>query len=104
MSVLSDMITDTDFDTRLYASEALTILAQDANGLDTILRDEAMPGILAGFSDPSEDVRGNVYDCVRLVTRTADGVDACNNSGVAKALVGAIRSENDAMRRCTTCM
>jgi len=99
VSVLSDMITDTDFDTRLYASEALTILAQDANGLDAILRDEAVPGILAGFSDPSEDVRGNVYDCVRLVTRTADGVDACNNSGVAKALVGAILSENDAMRR-----
>jgi hypothetical protein len=118
--VLSKMISDTDFSTRLYASKALAIMAkvdlllhpplalrhhvtnllylQDANGLDAILHEDAIPNILLGGSDPSEDVRLNIFECLLHVTRTADGVDACNAANVTKCFVDAIRLESDNIR------
>lgn len=98
VSVLSAMVCDPDFSTRLYSSKALAIMAKDSNGLDAILHDEAVNDILLGKSDPHEEVRDNVFTCLLHVCRTADGVDACNATDATTAFVDAIRTESNAIK------
>lgn len=100
IGVLGKMIKDPDFTTRVRATNALAIAAGDANGLISIIEDEqaVIPQILAGFEDPSEIVRGNVYNCLVNVTRTMEGVDVCVAHKVTQAFVKALREEVDSLK------
>jgi hypothetical protein len=93
--ILADMIVDPDFTTRARASEALHLASIDANGLAAILeqQDIVFPRLLEGFHDPSEDVRGHVYNCLLSTTRTSDGVAANVAFDVPRALVDAVRRD-----------
>lgn len=93
IKVLACMVIDPDYVSRERASKALSLAARDACGLDAILVDEAIGDILLGKDDPSDVVRGNVYECLLHCTRTAEGVAACNRAGVTDVFVGMLPSE-----------
>ena len=97
--ILASMVVDSDFNTRLLSSKALAIAALDANGLAAIVADELIVGdLLLGMNDPSEVVRGNIYECIRNVTKTAKGIDVCCGAGVCTAFVRALQSEPDRLK------
>eukprot|EP00595_Chromulina_sp_UTEXLB2642_P001010 CAMPEP_0196765066 /NCGR_PEP_ID=MMETSP1095-20130614/7501_1 /TAXON_ID=96789 ORGANISM="Chromulina nebulosa, Strain UTEXLB2642" /NCGR_SAMPLE_ID=MMETSP1095 /ASSEMBLY_ACC=CAM_ASM_000446 /LENGTH=282 /DNA_ID=CAMNT_0042122357 /DNA_START=59 /DNA_END=908 /DNA_ORIENTATION=+ len=93
VSVLASMVSDKDFTTREKASKCLAVLAQDSNGLEAIIREEVVAEILLGRQDPTEQVRGNVYECLLHVSRTIEGADACSAAGTTAVLVDALRTE-----------
>lgn len=96
--VLSTMVSDPDYTTRERSSKALALMSQDANGLSAILADEAVVEILNGIKDPAEVVRSNIYDCIRAITRTRGGVEACVIAGVASSFVEVVKREVDALK------
>lgn len=100
IGVLSKMIKDPDYTTRVRATKALAIAAEDANGVKSILEDEetVIPQIVGGVDDPSEIVRGNVYQCLLHVTRSADGVEFCVKHKVTEAFARVLRDELDMLK------
>ncbi|KAJ1407978.1 armadillo-type protein [Ochromonadaceae sp. CCMP2298] len=100
IGVLSKMIKDPDYTTRVRATKALSIAAEDANGVRSILEDESVviPQIAEGVEDPSEIVRGNVYQCLLNVTHTMEGVQSCVANGVTQAFVGVLSKEVDSLK------
>mmetsp|Transcript_13761 Transcript_13761/g.24157 ORF Transcript_13761/g.24157 Transcript_13761/m.24157 type:complete len:365 (-) Transcript_13761:74-1168(-) len=100
ISVLSKMIKDPDYTTRVRATRALSIAAEDANGVKSILEDQntVIPQIVGGVQDPSEIVRGNVYKCLLHVTRTTEGVEYCVKHKVTEAFVSVLSDEIDALK------
>lgn len=97
--ILASMVVDSDFNTRLLSSKALAIAALDASGINSIVEDDLIVAdILLGMRDPSEVVRGNVYDCIRNVTKTTKGVDVCCAAGVCTAFVEALTKEPDPLK------
>lgn len=100
IGVLSKMIKDPDFTTRVRATKALAIAAGDANGLASILEDEqkVLPHIVEGVEDPSDVVRGNVYTCLFNLTRTMEGVQACVRHLVPNAFVHVLKDEVDSLK------
>jgi hypothetical protein len=98
IKVLASMISDPDHTTRVRASRALSLAAADANGLESILFDEAIPEILQGMNDQSLQVRKNVYECLCHATRTTDGVNACVKAGVTVEFVNAVTAEEDQIK------
>jgi hypothetical protein len=102
--ILASMVVDSDFNTRLLSSKALAIAALDANGISAIVGDDIIVAdILLGMRDPSEVVRGNIYDCIRNVTKTAKGVDVCCAAGVCTAFVQALTQEPDHLKSAVLC-
>lgn len=100
IGVLSKMIKDPDYTTRVRATKALSIAAEDANGVKSILEDQdvVIPQIVQGVEDPSEIVRGNVYQCLLNVTRSADGVEFCVKHKVTEAFAGVLSDEIDTLK------
>jgi len=98
IKVLSQMVNDPDFTTRVRTTKALALAATDAKGLSAILFDEAIPQILNGINDPADMVRGNVYDCLSHVSSTAEGAHACVENGVTRAFVAALMNEDDSLK------
>ena len=98
IKVLASMISDPDHTTRVRASRALNLAAADANGLESILFDEAIQDILQGMNDKSLQVRKNVYECLCHATRTSAGVQACVKAGVTVEFVAAVSSEEDELK------
>lgn len=100
IGVLSKMIKDPDYTTRVRATKALSIAAGDANGVRFMLEDDTavIPQIVEGVEDPSELVRGNVYKCLLGVTRTVEGTDSCVKYDVAKAFVNVLGNETDSLK------
>ena len=98
IKVLSSMIVDPDHITRVRASRALSLAAEDAVGLEAILLDEAITEILQGMNDDSDDVRRNVYDCLNHCTRTQKGVEACVKAGVTVEFVSAVMAEENSLK------
>lgn len=98
ISVLSNMVTDADFTTRVRATKALSLAANDSSGLLSILETNAIPLILLGVQDPSEEVRGNVYTCLRNVTKAGVGAEACVTHGVITSFVKVLSGEIDSLK------
>eukprot|EP01039_Chlorochromonas_danica_P000119 gene119-127_t len=100
ISVLAQMVVDPDFTTRMRSSRALMIAAGDANGLASILdnHDNVLPMLVRGVNDPSEVVRGHVYECILAISRTTAGIHACVRHGVTTAFVTVLRKEADALK------
>jgi hypothetical protein len=100
ISVLAEMVIDPDFTTRVRATNALFRAAKDANGLASILehQDNVIPLLVKGVSDPSEVVRGHVYECILSITRTTEGIHACVQHEVTAALVSVLRKEVTALK------
>lgn len=98
IKILAAMVVDPDFNTRLLSSKALAIAALDANGLAAIVDDDCVGDLLNGMNDPSEVVRGNIYECIRYVTQTSRGIDVCVANGVASAFVNALTREGDQLK------
>lgn len=100
IGVLSKMIKDPDYTTRVRATRALAVAAEDANGVKSILEDQnvVIPQIIQGVEDPSDIVRGNVYQCLLNVTRTMEGVDSCVKHKVTEAFVGVLSEEVDSLK------
>jgi hypothetical protein len=98
IKVLSSMTVDPDHITRVRASRALSLAAEDALGLEAILLDEAIVDILQGMNDDSEDVRRNVYECLNHCTRTTKGVEACVKAGVTVEFVSAVMAEDTCLK------
>lgn len=97
IKVLSHMVVDPDYNTRLLSSKALAIAAVDANGLQAILYEDAVGDILRGVNDPSEEVRQYIYECICHASRTPQGIDACVKSNVSAAFVKRIATESPAL-------
>ena len=98
IKVLSSMIIDPDHITRVRASRALSLAAEDALGLEAILLDEVVNEILQGMNDDSQDVRRNVYECLNHCTRTSKGVEACVKAGVTVEFVSAVMAEDNSLK------
>lgn len=98
ISVIAEMVSDADFITRVRASQALALAARDSNGFLTILETESIPLILHGVDDPSEVVRGNVYNCLLQVTRSNIGVETAVKHKVVVAFVKACGNEMDTLK------
>jgi len=96
--LLAGMVVDPDYNTRLLSSRALSIAALDANGLTAILEDSAVAPILEGMKDPSEVVRGNVYECLYNVSKTSLGIDACVAAKVTTAFVRSAKVETMSLK------
>lgn len=98
--VLGKMIKDPDFTTRVRATNALALTACDANGLASIIEDEAIviPQIISGVEDPSEVVREHVYNALFYLTRSNAGIEHCVKHGVMKAFVKVLPNEIDALK------
>lgn len=98
IKVLASMIVDPDHITRVRASRALSLAAEDALGLEAILLDEAVTDVLQGMNDDSQDVRKNVYECLNHCTRTSKGVEACVKAGVTVEFVSAVMAEDNCLK------
>ena len=96
--ILAAMIIDPDYNTRKLSSRALAIGSKDACGLDFILRDDIISDILLGRSDSNHEVRENIFECLLNITRTADGVDACNIANATIIIVDSIKIETIAIK------
>ena len=100
IKVLGKMIKDPDFTTRVRATNNLALAAMDANGLSSIIEDEAVviPQIISGIEDPSEIVREHVYNCLLYLTRSKAGVERTVAHGVTAAFVNVLWNEIDALK------
>jgi hypothetical protein len=98
VKVLSSMISDPDYITRLRASKALSMAAEDACGLESILLDETIAEILLGMNDGALEVRRNVYECLCHTTRTTAGVHACVAADVTTQFVNFLVEEDDSLK------
>lgn len=100
ISVLAQMVVDPDYPTRMRSTKALQIAANDANGLSSILENHqtVLPMLVKGVNDPSEVVRGHIYECILGITRTPAGIHACVRHGVTTAFVFALRREADLLK------
>lgn len=100
VQVLSKMIKDPDYTTRVRSTKALSIAAEDANGIKSILEDHnvVIPDIVSGVEDPSEEVRGNVYQCLLNVTHTSEGVQSCVTHKVIQSFVRVLPQEVDSLK------
>ena len=98
--VLSSLVSDPDYVTRERSSKALSLMAEDANGISAILTEEetVVVEILNGIKDPSEVVRSNIYDCIYHITRTRRGIDACVIAGVATSFAEVAKREVDSLK------
>jgi hypothetical protein len=98
VQVLSAMINHTDYLCRFRSSKALALAAEDANGLASIIQTGAIPTILTGIVDPSQEVRANVIQCMYHCSRTAAGVDAVVAAGTVSKFVEIVSSEEDGLK------
>ena len=97
--VLAKMVSDPDFLTRERASRALAMAAQDANGINAILSDAPiLVEILNGIKDPSDAVRGNVYDCLYYISQTAAGKEKSVVAGIVFNFVDALGRDDDSLK------
>ena len=98
IKVLAVMVTDADYTTRVRATKALSLAAIDSNGLLSILESNVIPQILLGVNDPSDIVRGNIYNCLYNVTKAGVGAQACVTHGVITSFVKVLSGENDSLK------
>jgi hypothetical protein len=97
--ILAKMVSDPDFLTRERASRALAMAAQHANGISAILADPPiLVEILNGIKDPSDAVRGNVYDCLFYISQTSEGKDASVVAGIVFNFVDALGRDDDILK------
>lgn len=96
--ILGSMCTDSDYTTRQRASKALSTMASDASGLNSILENVVIPEILKGIYDPEYAVRLNVYNCLLHCTRTTAGAEACVDASVTASLAALLFEENDKLK------
>lgn len=97
--ILAQMVSDPDFLTRERASRALAMAAQDSNGIDAILADTPiLVEILNGIKDPSDAVRGNVYDCLYYISQTQAGKEASVVAGIVFNFVDALGRDDDSLK------
>ena len=97
--ILAKMVSDPDFLTRERASRALAMAAQDANGISAILADPPiLVEILNGIKDPSDAVRGNVYDCLFYISQTQAGKEASVIAGIVFNFVDALGRDDDVLK------
>jgi len=99
MNILTKMITDPDYNTRVKATEALSIASNDASGSRAIIEygDEYIPLIIQGVNDPSDIVRGNIYLTLVNLTKTMEGLEFCVKYNITKAFVNALGKEIDSL-------
>ena len=89
--ILAKMVADPDYNTRERASRALAMAAQDANGCAAILAEPViLVEVLNGIKDPSDDVRGNIYDCLYYISQTQAGKEASVVAGIVFNFVDAL--------------
>ena len=98
VDVLAGMINHSDYLCRFRSSKALALAAEDGNGVASIIEKEAIPTILAGIADPSQEVRANVIHCMYHCTRTASGVDGVVAAGAVKKFVEIVSGEEDGLK------
>ena len=97
--ILAKMVSDPDFLTRERASRALAMAAQDANGITSILEHPPiLVEILNGIKDPSDAVRGNVYDCLYYISQTQAGKEASVVAGIVFNFVDALNRDDDSLK------
>lgn len=99
INILTKMITDPDYITRVKVTEALSLASNDAGGSRAIIDygDEYIPMILQGANDPSEVVRGSIYITLVNLTKTMEGLDLCVQYNIPKAFVIALSKEIDSL-------
>lgn len=95
---LAKMVVDPDLITRFKSTEALALAANDAGGVQAILEADAIKDILKGVQDPSEVVRGNVYNCICNITRLNTGVQQSVKNGAVEVFVGCLTGEIDKLK------
>jgi hypothetical protein len=97
--ILAKMVSDPDFLTRERSSRALAMAAQDANGISSILEDlPVLVEILNGIKDPSDAVRGNVYDCLFYISQSQEGKEASVVAGIVFNFVDALTRDDDELK------
>lgn len=97
--LLAKMVSDPDFLTRERSSRALAMAAQDANGISSILADPPiLVEVLNGIKDPSDAVRGNVYDCLYYISHTQAGKEASVVAGIVFNFVDALTRDDDELK------
>ncbi len=97
--ILAKMVSDPDFLTRERASRALAMAAQDANGISSILEQPPiLVEILNGIKDPSDAVRGNVYDCLYSISQTQAGKEASVIAGIVFNFVDALSRDENSLK------
>lgn len=93
--ILAKMVADPDYITRVRASKALAMAAQDANGCTAILVEPAiLVEILNGIKDPSDEVRGNIYECLYYISQTQAGKEASVVAGIVFNFVDALTRDD----------
>lgn len=99
INILTKMITDPDYITRVKVTEALSLASNDAGGSRAIIEygDEYIPMILQGANDPSEVVRGSIYITLVNLTKTMEGLELCVQYNIPKAFVIALSKEIDSL-------
>lgn len=99
INILTKMITDPDYITRVKVTEALSLASNDAGGSRAIIDygDEYIPMILQGANDPSEVVRGSIYITLVNLTKTMEGLELCVQYNIPKAFVIALSKEIDSL-------
>lgn len=99
INILTKMITDPDYITRVKVTEALSLASNDAIGSRAIIEygDEYIPMILQGANDPSEVVRGSIYITLVNLTKTMEGLELCVSFNITKSFVIALGKEIDSL-------
>jgi len=99
INILTKMITDPDYITRVKVTEALSLASNDAGGSRAIIEygDDYIPMILQGANDPSEVVRGSIYITLVNLTKTMEGLELCVQYNIPKAFVIALSKEIDSL-------
>jgi|LauGreSBDMM110SN_4_FD.fasta_scaffold10013_2 hypothetical protein len=102
LPLLAQLLDDPDFITRARSARALAVAANDACGLRALLdsnnKSEEEGGvrciekILIALSDPSEEVRASVCECIVRISNTNEGAMACVDNGAANAIVDALKT------------
>ena len=97
-SVFLPQVLDVDDTTRIRASKAMNILAEDANGRSEMLRTGAQDIMFPALNDSLVDVRINVMTSLIKLAATLDGVQCVCRAGYVELLV---RKAKEEVRGCS---
>jgi len=102
LPLLAQLLNDPDFITRARSARALAVAANDACGLRALLDSNnlseeeggirCIEKILIALSDPSEEVRASICECIVRISNTNEGATACVETGAANAIVDALKT------------
>jgi len=96
--ILVEMCMSEDIETRIRASKALSMAANDANGRMAMIEEDVAPGLLNALNDSMVDVRRNTYTALLCYCQMMPAVRQIVEAGYPPILVEKSLEEDNSVK------